>query len=418
MNLLKIRLFGIISKSKFFPIVPQFTMLSVYALLFIGSIGVGYDPKTAPFISSTNLASQSVWNIWWLVTLVLAALAGHLWCAVCPLELINSLASRIGLQKKAPGFLRSGWAVPLFFALILFEAGRYFGLQAVPQTLAIYLAGVFLLTVALGLILGKRSFCLYVCPLGSIIGMYSYIAAIEWRSDNKSACSECKTKDCVSRKNRYKLIGHSCTSNLFPARIPDNRQCLLCTHCLKACPNSNFRFSLRIPFADFFKKIRLLPAEIGMLLLIIGFVNNSWHALVIFTLVPMLVCLFVSWKSPGTMINAFMVLLIPTTAAAHMLHAFRAVIWNWPVYKYNFMDPLGIRTATMLAEKTLIIDHSGMDPAWILFGKITWLLYSISFAASVAIILKSPLTEKISRTGKLFLILSVASYIASFFFPI
>jgi hypothetical protein len=155
-----------------------------------------------------------------------------------------------------------------------------------------------------------------------------------------------------------------------------------------------------------------------MLLLIIGFVNNSWHALVIFTLVPMLVCLFVSWKSPGTMINAFMVLLIPTTAAAHMLHAFRAVIWNWPVYKYNFMDPLGIRTATMLAEKTLIIDHSGMDPAWILFGKITWLLYSISFAASVAIILKSPLTEKISRTGKLFLILSVASYIASFFFPI
>jgi len=417
-NLLKIKPVWIIVKSKYYPIVPQLITLSVFVVLFIGSIGVGYDPKIAPYIASTNLANQIVWNIWWPFTLVIAAIAGRLWCSVCPLELVNSLGSRIGLKKKVPGFLRSGWVVTLLFAFILFGAGKYLGLRAVPRTLAIYLASMVSLSLILGLIFEKRSFCSYVCPLGSILGMYSYIAGTEWRADDPAIRKECKTKDCVAKRNRYKLAGHSCTSNLNPANIPDNRQCLLCTHCLKACPSTNFRFSLRLPFTDFFKNIKLTPAEMGILMLIMGFVNNNWHALAVFTLVPLLLCLLVSWRSWKPMLNAFMVLLIPTTAAAHMLHAFRGVIWNWPVYKLNFQDPLGVQTATMLAEKTIAIDRSGLGPAWNLLGTTSWLLYGAVFVVSIVIILKSPLTRDINHMGKLFLVCSVASYIASFYIKI
>ena len=417
-NLLKIRFVWVIVKSKYYPIVPQLITLSVFVLLFIGSIGVGHNPKTAPYIANTNLANQIVWNIWWPFTLVIAAIAGRLWCSICPLELVNSLGSRIGLKKKVPGFLRSGWVVTLLFAFILFGAGKYLGLRAVPRTLAIYLASIVSLSLILGLIFEKRSFCSYVCPLGSILGMYSYIAATEWRADDADVCKECKTKDCVATRNRYKLTGHSCTSNIKPYNIPDNRECLLCTHCLKACPSKNFRFSLRLPFTDFFKNIKLTPAEMGILMLLIGFVNNNWHALVLFTLVPFLLCLLVSWKSLKPMLNAFMVLLIPTTAAAHMLHAFRGVIWNWPMYKLNFQDPLGLRTATMLAEKTIVIDRNGLGPAWSLLGTSSWLLYGAVFIVSFVIILKSPLTKDIHQIGKLFLVLSVASYIASFYIKI
>ena len=364
-NLLKIKPVWLIVKSKYYPIVPQLITLSIFVVLFIGSIGVGYDPKIAPYIASTNLANQIVWNIWWPFALVIAAIAGRLWCSVCPLELVNSLGSRIGLKRKAPAFLRSGWIVTLLFAFILFGAGKYFGLRAVPRTLAIYLASMVSLSLILGLIYEKRSFCSYVCPLGSILGMYSYIAGTEWRADDPAIRKECKTKDCVAKRNRYKLTGHSCTSNLNPANIPDNRQCLLCTHCLKACPSTNFRFSLRLPFTDFFKNIKLSPAEMGILILIIGFVNN-----------------------------------------------------NWPVYKLNFLDPLGVRTATLLAENSMVIDRSGLGLAWSMIGTTSWLLYGIVFTVSVVIILKSPLTESINRTGKLFLILSVASYIASFYIKI
>lgn len=175
-------------------------------------------------------------------------------CMVCPLELLNSLGSRIGLKKKVPRVLRSGWVITGFFAFILFGAAKYLGLQQVPRSLAIYLASVCAIAFLLGLIFEKRSFCSYVCPLGSIIGMYSYIACMEWRADDPAVYSTCKSHDCVAKKNRYKLFGRSCTSNLFPARITDNRDCLLCGNCLKACPYSNFRLSLRMPFRDFFYK--------------------------------------------------------------------------------------------------------------------------------------------------------------------
>ena len=118
------------------------------------------------------------------------------------------------------------------------------------------------------------------------------------------------------------------------------------------------------------------------------------------------------------MLNAFMVLIIPTTAAAHVLHALRAIIWNLPMYKLNFMDPLGVRTATMLADNVLTIDRSGLGSLWKLHGNITWLLYGVVFAVSVMIIVKSPITEKISWLGKAGLIISVALYIASFYIKI
>ena len=343
MDLLKIKPLRAIACSRYFPIAPQIFMLLVYAALFAGSVCVSYEPKIASYIGSTNLASQLVWNIWWPVVLVLAALIGHVWCSVCPLELVNSLAGKIGLKLRAPRILRSGWIVTALFAFILFGAVGYFGVRSAPRYMSFYLASILSLAFLSGLI---------------------------------------------------------------------------CTHCMKACPSSNFRFSLRLPFADFFTKLRLKYSEMAMLLLLIGFVNGNWKGLAVFILIPLFFFLLVSWKSPRAMLNAFMVLLIPITAAAHMLHAFRGIIWNWPVYKYNFMDPIGIHTATKLMEKTLVIDRSGMSSAWNLYGNMTGLLYGIAFAACVAIIVKSPLTEKIGKTGKFFLILSAAAYIASFYIKV
>jgi polyferredoxin len=417
-DLLKIGFFRAIAKSKYYPLVPQLVLLAAYVALFIGSIVVGYDAKTAPYLASTNLSNQVIWNIWWPVTLIVAMIAGRLWCSVCPLELVNSLGSRMGLKKKVPRLLKSGWVVTLLYAFILFGAGKYFGLKEIPRTLGIYLLFMLALSFVLGLIYEKRSFCSYVCPLGSILGMYAYIAGTEWRADDPAVCRICKTHDCKAKRNRYKWVGYSCTSNIDPANIPDNRECLLCTHCMKACPSANFRFSLRMPFADFFKKLKLSFAEMALLLLIIGFVNNNWHALVIFTLIPLSLCLIVSWKSLKPMLNAFMIMLIPVTAAAHMLHAFRGIIWNWPVYPFNFRDPLGVRTATMLAEKTLVIDHGSMGPAWQLLGTVTWMLYTLVFIVSVWIIFKSPVTEQINRPGKWMLVISTALYIASFYIKV
>jgi len=115
MDRLKLSPIRVVLDSKYFPIVPQIFTLSTYAALFAGSVGIGYDPGIARYISSTNLTSQVVWTFWWSVVLILGAVVGRVWCAACPLEFANSMASRIGLKKKAPGFLKSGWIITLFY---------------------------------------------------------------------------------------------------------------------------------------------------------------------------------------------------------------------------------------------------------------------------------------------------------------
>ena len=139
MDLLKLRPIRAVLSSKYFPIVPQLFTLSAYAALFTGSAGVGYDSRIAGYISSTNLASQIVWTFWWSAVLVLGAVVGRVWCAICPLEFVNSIASRIGLKKKAPRFLRSGWVITLFYSFLLFGAGKYLGLQEAPRHIRSFL---------------------------------------------------------------------------------------------------------------------------------------------------------------------------------------------------------------------------------------------------------------------------------------
>jgi len=265
-----------------------------------------------------------------------------------------------------------------------------------------------------GLVFEKRVFCSYVCPIGRLIALYSHLSILEWRADDPEICETCKTKDCVASHNHYKLIGHSCTSNLFPARIPDNRECLLCSHCMTACPSSNFRLSLRMPGDDFLGRMQVRLADMVLLLIVIGFVNNNPPSLV-FIVAPLLLTLAVCWKRPWDALQAFMVLLIPVTAVAHALHGWRGLIYNSPYWEFHLSDPLGIRTATLLTEGVLKLNPGALSSARNWYAHVVDFLHGAVFALSVMIISRSRVVERISPVGKLALLLGVISYIASFY---
>ena len=57
-NLLNIKPIAILFSWKYFPIVPQLVMLAAYVALFVGSVGIGYEPRIANHIANTNLANQ------------------------------------------------------------------------------------------------------------------------------------------------------------------------------------------------------------------------------------------------------------------------------------------------------------------------------------------------------------------------
>ena len=457
MNLLKVKYIGALFRASWFPIVPQLFMLIVFVLLVAGGIGVTTnDTDFTYYLRNTNLSNLVVWSYWWPVIIIAAIFFGRLWCTVCPVELITYWASRIGLRQQVPGLLKSGWVVTIFYTLIWIVGVQTLAVNRIPHQMALYMLMLIIVAIDISLIFSKRAFCSYVCPVGHLLGLYALISPFEWRADDPAICGSCKTKDCVVKKNHYRLTRRSCTSNLYPATIRDNRDCLLCTQCLKVCPYENIRFSIRRPFADFFTAVNLRPAEVGFILLVSGFViyeilsewsvslailmwlpdrctnalgmagsmANFVSATIMFVVVPVLVLLVVAAMAKlasgrksapfGATVKTFALLLLPTIAGAHIIKSILKMSSRIPYWRGALSDPKGIETARRMVAGTLVLDESltdALEPA-VSFAAAVLLLAAL--AATVLIFRRSAAVQKHNSGVKVVLLLGVLAYWAVF----
>ncbi|MEN6336661.1 MAG: 4Fe-4S binding protein [Phycisphaerales bacterium] len=408
MDLLKNRCIGWLLKARWFPAGAQIVLLAVFILLILGGLGVTTaDPHLAQYLRDTNLANLVVWSYWWPVIIIAAVLFGRVWCAVCPMEFVTYWAGRIGLGWRVPGVLRSGWVVTAFYALVWVVGIQTLAVNRIPHQMSLYMLLLILLAIDVSLIFERRAFCSYVCPVGHLLGLYALLSPFEWRADDADVCGRCRTKDCVTKRNRTRLAGRSCTSGLYPASIADNRDCLLCTQCFKACPHKNVRFSVRRPLADLLAGVDLRPAQVGFALVLAAIVAyeilSEWpvtfemmmwgperlaqalgttgpmsdlvSATALFIAAPALGMLLVAALarlvrgrervSFGQTARTFTLLLLPTIAGAHILKSILRMSSRIPYWSAACADPKGIETARRMAAGTLVLDTSAtnaLDP--------------------------------------------------------
>ncbi|MCK4294679.1 MAG: 4Fe-4S binding protein [Planctomycetes bacterium] len=449
MNLLNARCVRSLLGSRWFPIVPQLIMLVVFGLLIAGGIGVSTDnPDFAKQLRNTNLANLIIWSYWWPLIIIAAILLGRVWCMVCPMELVTSLAGRIGLRQKAPQLFKSGWVITIFYAVILLVGVHTLTVHRVPERMALYLLMLLVVAAIVGLIFEKRAFCSYVCPVGHLLGLYALVSPFEWRADDVSVCKACKTKDCVVKKNHYRITGRSCTSNLYPATIKDNRDCLLCTQCLKACPSGNLRLSTRRPFADFFAAVELRAAQVGFIVLVSGFVVyeilSEWKAskhiltwvpdhiadalgiagpmagfvsaVVMFVIFPGILFLTVGVLAKvlsggaGAVVKTFALLVLPTMAGAHLIKAILKMTSRIPYWPYVFSDPKGVATAQKILDGTLVLDKSVPGALYPVVSCSAAAVLLIALTATLLIFCKSPAVRKLDATVKVPLLFGTLAY--------
>ncbi|MCK4629682.1 MAG: 4Fe-4S dicluster domain-containing protein, partial [Sedimentisphaerales bacterium] len=252
-------------------------------------------------------------------------------------------------------------------------------------------------------------------------------------------------------KNYYRLIGHSCTSNLSPPTIKDNRNCLLCTQCLKVCPHKNIRFSTRKPYADFFSGIELKTAQAAFVLLVSGFVvyeilsewpkskaiimwvpdqlievlgitgsgTGLFSATVMFVIYPailfssvVVLSKFFSRTSVGTIAVAqtFALLLVPTMAAAHLIKAVLKMTSRIPYWNHVFADPTGRQTAQRIFDKSLVLDKSIPDVLFPIISYTAAGILLIVLVATIIIFRKSTILQKYDIGVKIPLILGTLAY--------
>jgi ferredoxin len=405
-------------RSKYYPIVFQIAALIVFISLISGALGVSTNNATIlKQLRNTNLSNLIVWSYWWPLIVLTAVIFGRHWCSICPIELISFVFEKIGFKKKAPGWLKSGWIIPILYAFIAIVAIHTWGIHRSPSRMAYYLLFLMGLAALISLVFKNRAFCSSICPVGKLLSLYSLLAKWGIRVRRQDVCTSCKTKDCVKHEKQYKLVKRSCNSGLYPANIKDNRDCILCTQCIKSCSKNNIALKKDSIFNIKPEDIRW--PEVGMLVILLGFIcyenMSSWpytdqllrfipkqiyslsgfdfisynlfEGLVIFFILPFailsLLSMLVKASSSGSFwetLRKLCTVLLPLIAFGHLFKALLKTSSRLPYWKYALNDPNGLFYAQKIADKTIQLQSMDCVNLSVIIVGIAGLLYASMLA--------------------------------------
>ncbi|MGB7086540.1 MAG: cyclic nucleotide-binding domain-containing protein [Phormidesmis sp.] len=233
-----------------------------------------------PQTRDQNFALNFFWAWWWPLILIGFPFVGRLWCAVCPFMIYGEVAQFLSLKlwpRQLQGWPRQwaerwgGWILYGGFALILL----WEELWNLENTA--YLSGWLLLIITAGAVVcsvlfERRFWCRYLCPIGGMNGLFAKLSMIELRAQQGICSATCNTYHCY-KGGPAEGIGqetNGCPVYSHPAQLTDNRNCVLCMTCLKACPHQSVALNLRPPGIELWTSHTTSSYEVALLLLLLG----------------------------------------------------------------------------------------------------------------------------------------------------
>lgn len=227
----------------------------------------------------TNFALNFFWAWWWPGVFLVYLGLGRVWCAVCPFMIYGELVQRwrisqgVVLRKWPKNMDAWGpWFLfGLFAAILVWEE-----CWDLPNTA--YLSGWLLVLITAGAMIcsyffEKRLWCRYLCPIGGMNGLFAKLSVTELRAKQGVCAAECDTYHCYKggpAEPPEGLETNGCPLGSHPAQLKDNKDCVLCMECLKACPHRSVEFNLRVPFADLLEKHNATASEVSLMFLLLG----------------------------------------------------------------------------------------------------------------------------------------------------
>jgi len=164
----------------------QWVIVLAYAALVIVPAFLPLPADSArAFDSLTIFAQWAFWGVWWPLVILSMFVAGRTWCGVlCPEGTLTEAASRVGLHRAPPRWLRwSGWPF-VAFALTTFF-GQLVSVYQYPKAVLLVLGGSTVAAIAVGLVFGreKRVWCRYLCPVNGVFGLLARMAPVHFAVD-------------------------------------------------------------------------------------------------------------------------------------------------------------------------------------------------------------------------------------------
>ena len=253
----------------------------------------------APQNRQENFALNLFWAWWWPLILIIFPFLGRIWCAFCPFMIYGEITQKLSLWlfprqlKKWPRQTAEkygGWFLFGMFALILL----WEELWNLENTA--YLSAWLLILITAGAmicsaIFERRFWCRYLCPIGGMNGMFAKLSVTELRAQQGTCSAECTTYQCYKggpAKGEGQATG-GCPLYSHPAQLEDNKDCVLCMTCLKACPHRSVEVNLRPPGIELWTSHTPKSYEVALLFLLLNVVflhrlpqiatrfNLDWH---------------------------------------------------------------------------------------------------------------------------------------------
>jgi len=253
-------------KSYFYPRIFQWITVFAFSVIM-------FQTLAGPTLAHDNFGTAATWVLWWPLIPFFFFLLGRFWCGICPFAWVSDMTQKLfGANLKVPKFIRKNglWIIDITFIFITWS-DHVFGIVESPRgsgtLLLLILAGVMITA----LFFERRTWCRYLCFLGSLSGNYSRAGMLELRAD-KETCNTCTTRDCY--KGNDKAPG--CPMFEFPMAMENNASCNLCGSCIKSCPHDSIRITPRVPTSEFWSMTRVHFEESFLAIVIVGivFVQN------------------------------------------------------------------------------------------------------------------------------------------------
>lgn len=231
------------------PFLPIVFNLFVFAIILFAGVVGGVSP------GNYNFGIMFVWILWWvLLMMIMVPFFSRIWCGVCPLPMFGEWLQRLkligvskklyGLNKRWPKSLRNMWLVNFLFMGTTFTTAF---ITTRPIGTFILLGVVIILgNIVISLIYQKRTFCLYLCPVGGFQGLFSNLSTLEIRAKDREICKRHTPKECFVGSEK----GYGCPWMELPFRMNRNTYCGLCFECFKSCSKDNMAINLRPPGVD------------------------------------------------------------------------------------------------------------------------------------------------------------------------
>lgn len=240
-----------------FRVVSLLIFIFIIIILYFGSLKLIFN-------FNSNLIMFILWTLWWPFLYISLLFLGRFWCGfICPIGLCNEMGNSIRKTKKDYLIKYSFIPFVIFFLIVFWE--QVSGLFSSTKITLIFLATFLLSSFVAGILMPRWGFCKHFCPIGSLFGPFSRLSILGVRT-NREICKTCKTKECVKGGKVEPCPMFNDVPNL-----DSNKDCLLCTNCIKNCPYDSAKLCFIKPGEEIKKKSGFNLAESLFIIALFGF---------------------------------------------------------------------------------------------------------------------------------------------------